>query len=158
MQKIPLTVVGADLLKQELQELKSVARPTVIEAIAEARSHGDLSENAEYEAAKERQGFIEGRIAEIEHKLSMAHIIDPKEIHAEGKVVFGATVTLQDLDSEEEVVYQIVGEDEADIKQRKISVGSPIARALIGKEEGDVAEVQAPGGMREYEIMAVAYI
>ena len=158
MQKIPLTVVGADLLKQELQELKSVARPAVIEAIAEARSHGDLSENAEYEAAKERQGFIEGRIAEIEHKLSMAHIIDPKEIHAEGKVVFGATVTLQDLDSEEEVVYQIVGEDEADIKQRKISVGSPIARALIGKEEGDVAEVQAPGGMREYEIMSVAYI
>lgn len=158
MQKIPLTVVGADLLKQELQQLKSVARPSVIEAIAEARSHGDLSENAEYEAAKERQGFIEGRIAEIEHKLSMAHIIDPKEIHAEGKVVFGATVTLQDLDSEEEVTYQIVGEDEADIKQRKISVGSPIARALIGKEEGDVAEVQAPGGMREYEIMAVAYI
>ncbi len=158
MQKIPLTVVGADLLKQELQQLKSVARPSVIEAIAEARSHGDLSENAEYEAAKERQGFIEGRIAEIEHKLSMAHIIDPKEIHAEGKVVFGATVTLQDLDSEEEVTYQIVGEDEADIKQRKISVGSPIARALIGKEEGDVAEVQAPGGMREYEIMTVAYI
>ena len=158
MQKIPLTVVGADLLKQELQELKSVARPAVIEAIAEACSHGDLSENAEYEADKERQGFIEGRIAEIEHKLSMAHIIDPKEIHAEGKVVFGATVTLQDLDSEEEVVYQIVGEDEADIKQRKISVGSPIARALIGKEEGDVAEVQAPGGMREYEIMSVAYI
>lgn len=158
MQKIPLTVVGADLLKQELQQLKSVARPSVIEAIAEARSHGDLSENAEYEAAKERQGFIEGRIAEIEHKLSMAHIIDPKEIHAEGKVVFGATVTLQDLDSEEEVTYQIVGEDEADIKQRKISVGSPIARALIGKEEGDVAEVQAPGGMREYEIIAVAYI
>lgn len=158
MQKIPLTVVGADLLKQELQQLKSVARPAVIEAIAEARSHGDLSENAEYEAAKERQGFIEGRIAEIERKLSMAHIIDPKEIHAEGKVVFGATVTLQDLDTEEEVVYQIVGEDEADIKQRKISVGSPIARALIGKEEGDVAEVQAPGGMREYEIMAVQYI
>lgn len=158
MQKIPLTVVGADLLKQELQQLKSVARPAVIEAIAEARSHGDLSENAEYEAAKERQGFIEGRIAEIEHKLSMAHIIDPKEIHAEGKVVFGATVTLQALDNEEEVVYQIVGEDEADIKQRKISVGSPIARALIGKEEGDVAEVQAPGGMREYEIMSVAYI
>lgn len=158
MQKIPLTVVGADLLKQELQQLKSVARPAVIEAIAEARSHGDLSENAEYEAAKERQGFIEGRIAEVERKLSMAHIIDPKEIHAEGKVVFGATVTLQDLDTEEEVVYQIVGEDEADIKQRKISVGSPIARALIGKEEGDVAEVQAPGGMREYEIMAVQYI
>lgn len=158
MQKIPLTVVGADMLKQELQQLKSVARPAVIEAIAEARSHGDLSENAEYEAAKERQGFIEGRIAEIEHKLSLAHIIDPKEIHAEGKVVFGSTVTLQDLDNEEEVVYQIVGEDEADIKQRKISVGSPIARALIGKEEGDVAEVQAPGGVREYEIVQVQYL
>ena len=158
MQKIPLTVVGADMLKQELQQLKSVARPSVIEAIAEARSHGDLSENAEYEAAKERQGFIEGRIAEIEHKLSMAHIIDHKEIHAEGKVVFGSTVTLEDLDNEEEVVYQIVGEDEADIKQRKISVGSPIARALIGKEEGDVAEVQAPGGVREYEIVQVQYL
>ena len=158
MQKIPLTVVGADMLKQQLQQLKSVARPSVIEAIAEARSHGDLSENAEYEAAKERQGFIEGRIAEIEHKLSMAHIIDPKEIHAEGKVVFGSTVTLEDLDNEEEVVYQIVGEDEADIKQRKISVGSPIARALIGKEEGDVAEVQAPGGVREYEIVQVQYL
>ena len=158
MQKIPLTVVGADMLKQELQQLKSVARPSVIEAIAEARSHGDLSENAEYEAAKERQGFIEGRIAEIEHKLSLAHIIDPKEIHAEGKVVFGSTVTLEDLDNEEEVVYQIVGEDEADIKQRKISVGSPIARALIGKEEGDVAEVQAPGGVREYEIVQVQYL
>ena len=158
MQKIPLTVLGADMLKQELQQLKSVARPSVIEAIAEARSHGDLSENAEYEAAKERQGFIEGRIAEIEHKLSLAHIIDPKEIHAEGKVVFGSTVTLQDLDNEEEVVYQIVGEDEADIKQRKISVGSPIARALIGKEEGDVAEVQAPGGGREYDIVQVQYL
>ena len=158
MQKIPLTVLGADMLKQELQQLKSVARPSVIEAIAEARSHGDLSENAEYEAAKERQGFIEGRIAEIEHKLSLAHIIDPKEIHAEGKVVFGSTVTLEDLDNEEEVVYQIVGEDEADIKQRKISVGSPIARALIGKEEGDVAEVQAPGGVREYEIVQVQYL
>ena len=158
MQKITLTVLGADMLKQELQQLKSVARPSVIEAIAEARSHGDLSENAEYEAAKERQGFIEGRIAEIEHKLSLAHIIDPKEIHAEGKVVFGSTVTLQDLDNEEEVVYQIVGEDEADIKQRKISVGSPIARALIGKEEGDVAEVQAPGGVREYEIVQVQYL
>ena len=158
MQKIPLTVLGADMLKQELQQLKSVARPSVIESIAEARSHGDLSENAVYEAAKERQGFIEGRIAEIEHKLSLAHIIDPKEIHAEGKVVFGSTVTLQDLDNEEEVVYQIVGEDEADIKQRKISVGSPIARALIGKEEGDVAEVQAPGGVREYEIVQVQYL
>lgn len=158
MQKVPLTVTGAQLLKAELQELKSVARPAVIEAIAEARSHGDLSENAEYEAAKERQGFIEGRIAEIENKLSLALIIDPKEIHAEGKVVFGATVTLQDLDTEEEVRYQIVGDDEADIKAFKISVSSPIARAMIGKEEGDVAEVQAPSGVREYEIIAVDYI
>lgn len=158
MQKIPLTVVGADLLKQELQQLKSVARPAVIEAIAEARSHGDLSENAEYDAAKEKQGFIEGRIADIEHKLSMAHIIDPKEIHAEGKVVFGSTVTLSNLDNDEVVTYQIVGEDEADIKQAKISVGSPIARALIGKEKEDVAEVQAPGGVCEYEIIEVQYL
>lgn len=158
MQKIPLTVFGAELLKQELQQLKSVARPAVIEAIAEARSHGDLSENAEYEAAKEKQGFIEGRIAEIEHKLSLAHIIDPKETNADGKVVFGATVKMQDLETEEVVSYQIVGEDEADIKQAKIFVGSPIARALIGKEEGDVAEVQAPGGIREYEILEVFYI
>lgn len=158
MQKVPLTVTGAELLKAELQELKSVARPAVIEAIAEARSHGDLSENAEYEAAKERQGFIEGRISEIENKLSLALIINPKEIHAEGKVVFGATVTLQDLDSEEEVRYQIVGDDEADIKAFKISVSSPIARAMIGKEEGDIAEVQAPSGVREYEIIAVDYI
>ena len=158
MQKIPLTVYGAELLKNELQQLKSVARPQVIEAIAEARSHGDLSENAEYEAAKERQGFIEGRIAELENKLSLAHVINPAEIHAEGKVVFGATVTLEDLSSGEEVRYQVVGEDEADIKQNKIYVGSPIARALIGKEEGDVAEVQAPGGVREYEIISVEYI
>lgn len=158
MQKIPLTVRGAELLKAELQHLKSVARPEVIEAIAEARSHGDLSENAEYEAAKERQGFIEGRISEVEHKLSIAHIINPAEIHAEGKVVFGATVTLEDLDTEERVRYQIVGEDEADIKENKIYVGSPIARALIGKEEGDVAEVQAPGGVREYDIVQVEYI
>ncbi|WP_274572167.1 transcription elongation factor GreA [Neisseria leonii] len=158
MQKIPLTLRGAELLKEELQHLKSVARPAVIEAIAEARSHGDLSENAEYEAAKERQGFIEGRIAEVENKLSMAHIIDPAEIHADGKVVFGATVTLEDLENGETVRYQIVGEDEADIKEGKISVGSPIARALIGKEEGDVAEVQAPGGVREYDIVSVEYI
>jgi transcription elongation factor greA len=158
MKKIPLTIRGAELLKSELQQLKSVARPEVIAAIAEARSHGDLSENAEYEAAKERQGFIEGRIAEIEHKLSHAHVINPAEIHAEGKVVFGATLDLEDLDSGEHVRYQIVGEDEADIKAGKISVGSPIARALIGKEEGDVAEVQAPGGVREYEIVAVEYV
>ena len=158
MQKIPLTVRGAELLKQELQQLKSVARPAVIEAIAEARSHGDLSENAEYEAAKERQGFIEGRIAEIENKLSLAHVIDPTEIHAEGKIVFGSTVLLEDLENETQVRYQIVGDDEADIKENKISVSSPIARALIGKEEGDVAEVQAPSGIREYEVVEVLYI
>ena len=158
MQKIPLTLRGAELLKEELQYLKSVARPAVIEAIAEARSHGDLSENAEYEAAKEKQGFIEGRISEVEHKLSIAHVINPAEIHAEGRVVFGATVTLEDLETEESVRYQIVGEDEADIKLGKISVASPIARALIGKEAGDVAEVQAPNGIREYDIITVEYI
>ena len=158
MQKIPLTVAGAEKLKAELQQLKSVARPEVIAAIAEARSHGDLSENAEYEAAKDRQGFIEGRIAELESKLSHAQIIDPKEIHAEGKIVFGATVTVSDLETDEEATYQIVGDDEADIKIGKISVNSPIARATIGKEEGDVAEVQAPSGVREYDILNVQYI
>lgn len=158
MQKIPLTVAGAEKLKAELQQLKSVARPEVIAAIAEARSHGDLSENAEYEAAKDRQGFIEGRIAELESKLSHAQIIDPKEIHAEGKIVFGATVTVSDLETDEEATYQIVGDDEADIKTGKISVNSPIARAMIGKEEGDVAEVQAPSGVREYDILTVQYL
>ena len=158
MQKVPLTVRGAQLLKDELQHLKSVERPAVIEAIAEARSHGDLSENAEYDAAKEKQGFVEGRIAELESKLSYAHIVNPKELDADGKIVFAATVTLEDCDSEENVTYQIVGDDEADIKQGKVSVSSPIARALIGKYEGDVAEVQAPGGVREYEIVAVQYI
>lgn len=158
MKKTPLTLHGAELLQNELKQLKSVARPEVIAAIAEARSHGDLSENAEYEAAKERQGFIEGRIAEIESKLSHAHIINPKEIHAEGRVVFGATVTLSDLDTEDEVTYQIVGDDEADLKHHKISLHSPIARAMIGKEEGDIAEVQAPSGIREYEIIQVQYI
>ena len=158
MQKIPLTVAGAEKLKAELQQLKSVARPEVIAAIAEARSHGDLSENAEYEAAKDRQGFIEGLIAELESKLSHAQIIDPKEIHAEGKIVFGATVTVSDLETDEEATYQIVGDDEADIKIGKISVNSPIARAMIGKEEGDVAEVQAPSGVREYDILNVQYI
>ena len=158
MQKIPLTVAGAEKLKAELQQLKSVARPEVIAAIAEARSHGDLSENAEYEAAKDRQGFIEGRIAELESKLSHAQIIDPKEIHAEGKIVFGATVTVSDLETDEEATYQIVGDDEDDIKIGKISVNSPIARAMIGKEEGDVAEVQAPSGVREYDILNVQYI
>ena len=158
MQKIPLTEYGAELLRGELQQLKSVARPEVIAAIAEARSHGDLSENAEYEAAKERQGFIEGRIAEIENILARALVVKPAEIHAEGKVVFGATVTLSDVDSGDEVRYQIVGDDEADLKHFKISVNSPIARAMIGKEEGDIAEVQAPGGVREYEIVSVEYI
>ena len=158
MQKVPLTVRGAQLLKDELQHLKSVERPAVIEAIAEARSHGDLSENAEYDAAKEMQGFVEGRIAYLESKLSYAHIVNPVELDADGKIVFAATVTLEDCDSEENVTYQIVGDDEADIKQGKVSVSSPIARALIGKYEGDVAEVQAPGGVREYEIVNVQYI
>jgi transcription elongation factor GreA len=158
MIKVPLTVVGAEMLKAELQRLKSVERPSVIAAIAEARSHGDLSENAEYDAAKERQGFVEGRIAEIEAKLSNAQIIDPKTIEAEGRIVFGATVELMDLETEETVCYQIVGDDEADIKVRKVSVNSPIARALIGKESGDIAEVQAPGGVREYEVLDVQYL
>lgn len=158
MQKVPLTVRGAQLLKDELQNLKSVERPSVIEAIAEARSHGDLSENAEYDAAKERQGFVEGRIADLEGKLSYAHIVDPKELDADGKVVFAATVTIEDCATEDQMTYQIVGDDEANIKQGKVSVSSPIARALIGKYEGDVAEVQAPGGVREYEIVNVQYI
>ncbi|MBP6344873.1 transcription elongation factor GreA [Neisseriaceae bacterium CLB008] len=158
MQKYPLTVHGAELLKAELQQLKSVERPAVIEAIAEARSHGDLSENAEYEAAKERQGFVEGRIADLEGKLSNAQIINPAELDVDGRIVFGATVELMDCESEATVRYQIVGDDEADIKVGKVSVGSPIARALIGKEEGDVAEVQAPGGIREYEVLRVEYI
>ncbi len=158
MKKIPLTIHGAELLKNELQHLKSVARPEIIAAIAEARSHGDLSENEEYESAKDRQGFIEGRIAELESKLSHAQIINPTEIHAEGKIVFGATVTVLDLETDDETTYQIVGDDEADIKLFKISVSSPIARAMIGKEEGDVAEVHAPSGMREYEILNVQYI
>lgn len=158
MQKVPLTVKGAELLKQELQELKSVARPEVIAAIAEARSHGDLSENAEYDAAKERQGFVEGRIKELEGKLSFAQIIDPTTIGADGRIVFGATVTLLDCDNDEESCYQIVGEDEADIKAGKISFNSPIARALISKEEGDTVLVDAPGGQRELEVVSVQYI
>lgn len=157
MSTIPLTVTGAEQLKAELQRLKSVERPDVIAAIAEARSHGDLSENAEYDAAKERQSFVEGRIAEIEAKLSNAQVIDPKTINADGRVVFAATVDLEDLDSGEHVTYQIVGDDEADLKVGKISVSSPIARALIGKYAGDVAEVVAPGGLREYEVLAVNY-
>jgi transcription elongation factor GreA len=153
-----LTVNGAEALRTELHRLKSVERPSVIAAIAEARSHGDLSENAEYDAAKERQGFIEGRIAEVESKLSSAQIIDPKTLDAEGRCVFGATVDLEDLDAGSRVIYQIVGEDEADLKAGKISISSPIARALIGKSAGDVAEVRAPGGVREYEIIDVRYL
>lgn len=160
MQMVPLTVVGAELLKAELQRLKSVERPSVIAAIAEARSHGDLSENAEYDAAKERQGFVEGRIADLEGKLSNAQIIDPASLaaSAEGRCVFGATVKLEDLESGDIVTYQIVGDDEADLKLNKISISSPIARALIGKYAGDVADVRAPGGIREYEVLEVNYI
>jgi transcription elongation factor GreA len=158
MSKVPLTVRGAELLRQELHRMKTVDRPSVIAAIAEARSHGDLSENAEYDAAKERQGFIEGRIKDLEGKIANAQIIDPKLLDADGRCVFGATVDLEDLDSGQNVTYQIVGDDEADIKDSKISVSSPIARALIGKYAGDVAEVQAPGGLREYEIIDVRYI
>ena len=157
MNTIALTVHGAELLKAELQRLKTVERPAVVNAIAEARAQGDLSENAEYDAAKERQGFIEGRIQEIEAKLSNARIIDPKAVDAQGRVVFGATVELEELNSGKQVRYQIVGEDEADIKQGKISISSPIARALIGKVVADVAVVQAPAGEHEYEILAVRY-
>ena len=155
---VPLTVAGAEKLKQELHRLKTVDRPSVIAAIAEARSHGVLSENAEYDAAKERQGFVEGRIQEIEGKLANALVIDPKQLDAEGRVVFGATVDLEDVEAGKQVSYQIVGDDEADLKAGMISVNSPIARALIGKYAGDMAEVQAPGGIREYEIVDVRYI
>ncbi|MCK4950759.1 MAG: transcription elongation factor GreA [Gammaproteobacteria bacterium] len=158
MSKVPLTAHGAEKLQQELRELKSVRRPRVIQAIAEAREHGDLKENAEYHAAREEQGFIEGRIGDIEGKLSNAQIIDITKLDKTGKVVFGTTVELVDEESGKEVVYQIVGEDEADIKQGRISVSSPVARALIGKMEGDIAVVQAPGGEKEYEIVAVKYI
>ena len=158
MATIPITVRGAEKLKAELHRLKTVDRPAVINAIAEARAQGDLSENAEYDAAKDRQGFIEGRIQEVEGKLSAAQIIDPSSVQADGKVVFGATVELEDEDSGEKVTYQIVGEDEADLKLGLINVSSPIARSLIGKEEGDVAEVQAPGGVKRYEIVAVRYV
>ncbi|RPH65947.1 MAG: transcription elongation factor GreA [Burkholderiales bacterium] len=157
MATIPLTRRGAELLREELQRLKSVERPAVINAIAEARAQGDLSENAEYDAARERQGFVEGRIAEVETKLANAQVIDPKLLDADGRVVFAATVDLEDRESGEKVSYQIVGDDEADIKAGKISVSSPIARALIGKYAGDVAEVRAPGGVREYEILDVRY-
>jgi transcription elongation factor GreA len=157
MNKIPLTVKGAESLRQELHRLKTVERPSVISAIAEARSHGDLSENAEYDAAKERQGFIEGRIQDIESKLSNAQIINPAELDVDGRIVFGATVELEDMGSSDTVTYQIVGDDEADIKLGKISVSSPIARALIGKHAGDMADVQAPGGVRQYEVLDVRY-
>lgn len=157
MATLPITKRGAEKLKAELQRLKTVDRPAVIAAIAEARAQGDLSENAEYDAAKDRQGFVEGRIQEIEGKLSAAQIIDPSTLDAEGRVVFGATVKLEDEETGVAVTYQIVGEDEADLKQGLINIGSPIARALIGKVEGDSAEVQAPGGVRHYEIVAVSY-
>jgi transcription elongation factor GreA len=158
MPTIPITLRGAEKLKTELHRLKTVERPAVINAIAEARAQGDLSENAEYEAAKDRQGFIEGRIAEVESKLSAAQIIDPTTVEATGRVVFGATVDLEDENSGAKLTYQIVGEDEADLKLGLVNISSPIARALIGKEVGDVAEVQAPGGTRRYDVMAVRYV
>ena len=158
MATIPITARGAEKLKAELKQLKSVERPAVVQAIAEARAQGDLSENAEYEAAKDRQGFIEGRILEVEGKLSAAQVIDPTQLDAGGKVVFGATVDLEDENSGDAVTYQIVGEDEADLKHGLINISSPIARALIGKEEGDTAVVVAPGGERRYEVVGVRYI
>lgn len=157
MATIPITKRGSDLLKAELHRLKTVDRPAVIAAIAEARAQGDLSENAEYEAAKDRQGFIEGRIQEVEGKLSAAQVIDPSEVDAGGRVVFGSTVDLEEESSGEQVTYQIVGEDEADLKLGLVNISSPIARALIGKEEGDIAVVQAPGGAKNYEILAIRY-
>lgn len=158
MSKIPLTVKGAEMMRQELHRLKTIERPSVITAIAEARAQGDLSENAEYDAAKEKQSFIEGRIADLEGKLSSAQIINPAELDADGRVVFGATVELEDLEAGTTVIYQIVGDDEADIKQYKISISSPIARALIGKSAGDTADVQAPSGVRQYEVLNVSYV
>ena len=158
MNKVPLTVTGANKLRTELDELKTVVRPRIIQAISDARAHGDLKENAEYHAAREQQSFAEGRIAEIESKLSNANIIDVTKTDANGKVIFGATVEIEDIESGKVVTYQIVGEDEADIKQGRISVGSPIARALIGKEAEDVVIVKAPGGNIEYEILSVKYI
>ncbi|HEX5697388.1 MAG TPA: transcription elongation factor GreA [Rhodoferax sp.] len=158
MATLPITKRGADKLKAELHQLKAFERPAVINAIAEARAQGDLSENAEYDAAKDKQGFVEGRIKEIEGKLSAAQIIDPTELHADGRVVFGATVVLEDEATGQKVTYQIVGEDEADLKLGLININSPIARALIGKEAGDAAEVQAPAGLRHYEVVNVSYI
>ena len=158
MSTIPITKRGAELLKEELHRLKHIDRPAVINSISEARAQGDLSENAEYDAAKEKQGFIEGRIQELESKLSGAQIIDPASLDVTGRIVFGATVDLEYLQDGSKVTYQIVGDDEADIASNKISISSPIARALIGKEEGDVVAVQAPGGNRDVEILAVRYI
>ena len=158
MSKVPLTAKGAELLREELADLKSVQRPRVIEAIAAAREHGDLKENAEYHAAREQQSFIEGRIKDIEGKLSNAQVIDVTQMKANGKVIFGATVELTDLDTDEAVTYKIVGDDEADIKQGMISFSSPLARAMIGKMEGDDISFDAPGGTREYELIKVSYI
>ena len=158
MNKVPMTVRGAELLREELQKLKSIDRPQVIQAIAEARAHGDLKENAEYHAAKEQQGFIEGRIKEIEGKLSHLQVIDVTAVNAKGKIVFGSTVELLDESTDEQIVYRIVGEDEADIKQGLISFTSPISRALIGNSEGDVVTFAAPGGEKQYEVISVRYI
>lgn len=158
MSTVPLTKFGAEKLKQELHRLKTRERHDVIAAIAEARSHGDLSENAEYDAAKEKQSFIEGRIADLEGKLSSAQIIDPTTLDAEGRVVFASTVDLEEIESGEKVTYQIVGEDEADLKENKVSITSPIARALIGKYSGDIVAVEAPAGIREYEVIEVRYV
>ena len=158
MSTVPLTKRGAALLRDELQRLKSVERPAVVNSIAEARAQGDLSENSEYDAAKEKQGFIEGRIAEIESKLAGAQVIDPTTVEADGRVIFGATVELEETATGDTVTYQIVGDDEADIDHGLVSISSPIARALIGKAEGDVASVQAPSGAREYEIISVKYV
>ncbi len=157
MKRTPMTMRGAEALRNELKKLKTESRPNVIKAIAEARGHGDLSENAEYHAAREQQGFIEGRIKEIEAKLSTAEIIDPSKLPHNGKVVFGAVVELEDQDDAHRVTYQVVGEDEADIRAGRISVTSPIARAVVGKSEGDVVDVSAPGGVRSYEIVAVRF-
>ena len=158
MAQIPMTRNGLEALKGELQRLKSIDRPAIIEAIAEARAQGDLSENAEYESAKEKQGFIEGRIADIEAKISQAEVIDPSSLNAGGRCVFGATIELEDLDTEQKSTYQIVGDDESNIKENKISINSPLAKALIGKEEGEVVEFESPGGIKSFDILRVLYI
>ena len=158
MAQIPMTRNGLEALKGELQRLKSVDRPAIIEAIAEARAQGDLSENAEYESAKEKQGFIEGRISDIEAKISQAEVIDPSSLNAGGRCVFGATIEMEDLDTEQKSTYQIVGDDESNIKENKISINSPLAKALIGKEEGEVVEFESPGGIKSFDILRVLYI